>query len=86
MPAYLLLDIEVTDADAYAKYKELGPPTVAAYGGHYLARGGSVESLFVRPALIRRCFWLKVSPPRRASPGRPPGLAQVQPQGFFTPT
>lgn len=45
MPAYVLLDIHVTDADTYAKYKELGPPTVAAYGGRYLVRGGSVETL-----------------------------------------
>jgi uncharacterized protein (DUF1330 family) len=45
MPAYVVLDIEVTDAEAFAKYKELGPPAVAAYGGRYLARGGMVETL-----------------------------------------
>lgn len=45
MPAYVVLDIEVTDAVAFAKYKELGPPAVAAYGGRYLARGGKVETL-----------------------------------------
>ena len=33
MPACVVLDIEVTDADAFARYKELGPPAVAAYGG-----------------------------------------------------
>ena len=55
MPAYIVLDIEVTDADAFAKYKELGPPAVAAYGGRYLARGGRV-GLSVRPALVRKCF------------------------------
>jgi len=45
MAAYLVLDIEVTDPEAYAKYKELGPPSVAAFGGRYLARGGAVETL-----------------------------------------
>lgn len=45
MPAYVILDIEVTDSEAFATYKELGPPTVAAYGGRYLARGGRVETL-----------------------------------------
>lgn len=45
MPAYVILDIEVTDSEAFATYKELAPPTVAAYGGRYLARGGSVETL-----------------------------------------
>ena len=45
MPAYVVLDIDVTDPELYAKYKELGPSTVAAYGGRYLVRGGKVESL-----------------------------------------
>lgn len=45
MPAYVVLDIDVTDPTTYAKYKELGPPAVAAYGGRYLVRGGRVESL-----------------------------------------
>jgi uncharacterized protein (DUF1330 family) len=45
MPAYVVLDIEVSDAEGYARYKELGPPAVAAYGGHYLVRGGPVETL-----------------------------------------
>ncbi len=45
MPAYVVLDIDVTDPEVYARYKELGPSAVAAYGGRYLARGGRVESL-----------------------------------------
>jgi uncharacterized protein (DUF1330 family) len=45
MPAYVVLDIDVTDAEVFAQYKELGPPAVAAYGGRYLARGGRVETL-----------------------------------------
>jgi uncharacterized protein (DUF1330 family) len=45
MPAYVVLDIDVTDPETYAKYRELGPPTVATYGGRYLVRGGAVEAL-----------------------------------------
>jgi uncharacterized protein (DUF1330 family) len=45
MPAYLVVQITVRDAAAYARYRELVPPTIAAYGGRYLARGGSTETL-----------------------------------------
>lgn len=45
MPAYVVLDIDVTNPEGYARYKELGPPAVAAYGGRYLVRGGRTETL-----------------------------------------
>jgi uncharacterized protein (DUF1330 family) len=45
MPAYVVLDIDVKDPATFARYKELGPSAVAAYGGRYLVRGGRVESL-----------------------------------------
>jgi uncharacterized protein (DUF1330 family) len=45
MPAYVVLDINVIDSEGYARYKELGPATVAAYGGRYLVRGGRAETL-----------------------------------------
>ena len=45
MPAYIVLDIAVTDPATFARYKELGPSAVAAYGGRYLVRGGRAESL-----------------------------------------
>ena len=45
MPAYIIVDITITDPVAYADYKELAAPTVAQYGGRYLARGGAVEIL-----------------------------------------
>jgi uncharacterized protein (DUF1330 family) len=41
----VVLDINVTNAEIYARYRELGPPTAAAYGGRYLVRGGAVELL-----------------------------------------
>jgi uncharacterized protein (DUF1330 family) len=45
MAAYLIADIEVTDPAAYTEYRLRAPAVVAAYGGRYLARGGSVEVL-----------------------------------------
>ncbi len=45
MPAYVIVDINVTDPIPYEEYKKLAPPVVAAYGGKYLARGGKVETL-----------------------------------------
>lgn len=45
MPAYIILDITVTDPTGYADYKELAPPALAKYNGKYLARGGNVEPL-----------------------------------------
>ncbi|WP_002628962.1 DUF1330 domain-containing protein [Cystobacter fuscus] len=45
MPAYVMIDITVKDAETYERYKQLAPPTIAAYGGRYLARGGATETL-----------------------------------------
>jgi uncharacterized protein (DUF1330 family) len=45
MPAYVVVEIAIHDAQTYERYKQLGPPTVAAYGGRYLARGGATEAL-----------------------------------------
>ena len=40
MPAYVIAQLDVTDPAAYEKYKLAAPPTIAAAGGRYLARGG----------------------------------------------
>ncbi|MGD8710038.1 MAG: DUF1330 domain-containing protein [Ectothiorhodospiraceae bacterium] len=45
MAAYVIVDIDVHDPQRYGRYKELAAPTVAAYGGKYIARGGKAESL-----------------------------------------
>lgn len=45
MPAYVIVDIEITDPAQYEHYKTLAPATVAAYGGRYVARGGATRSL-----------------------------------------
>lgn len=45
MAAYVIVEIEVTDPEGYAAYRELAPPIVAQYGGKYLARGGAIDVL-----------------------------------------
>lgn len=45
MAAYVIVQIEIHDAVAYERYKELAPPSIAAYGGRYVARGGRTEVL-----------------------------------------
>jgi uncharacterized protein (DUF1330 family) len=45
MPAYVIVDIEVTDPVRYEEYKRLAHETVLAYGGRYVVRGGTAERL-----------------------------------------
>jgi uncharacterized protein (DUF1330 family) len=45
MSAYLINDMEVTDAVAFERYRQLSPPTVAQFGGRFLARGGATQTL-----------------------------------------
>jgi uncharacterized protein (DUF1330 family) len=45
MAAYLVVQIEIHDPVPYAEYLKMTPPTIAAYGGRYVARGGKVTVL-----------------------------------------
>jgi len=45
MTVYAMIQVDVRDADEYAKYAALAGPAVAKYGGEFLARGGAVEIL-----------------------------------------
>jgi len=45
MAAYVIVEIRVTDPAVFEEYKKVVPPTIAAYGGKYLARGGRTEML-----------------------------------------
>ena len=45
MSAYVAVDIEIHDPATYERYKQLAPPSIAAYGGRYLARGGETRVL-----------------------------------------
>lgn len=45
MPAYLIVNVEITDPEKYEEYRKVASPTVDAFGGKYLARGGTSEAL-----------------------------------------
>ena len=40
MTAYLIVDTEIIDEEAYEEYKIRAKPIVESYGGKYLVRGG----------------------------------------------
>jgi uncharacterized protein (DUF1330 family) len=44
MAAYVIAEVNVTDAQLYEEYKKLVPATVQKYGGRFAVRGGKVES------------------------------------------
>lgn len=43
MPAYLIAEVDVADTAAYEEYRKITPGAVAAYGGRFIVRGGTVE-------------------------------------------
>lgn len=45
MAAYVIADVDVTDAAKYEDYKKLTPGAVAKHGGRFLARGGQTAVL-----------------------------------------
>jgi uncharacterized protein (DUF1330 family) len=45
MPAYVIVETDVTDPEQYEKYKAASPGAVAAGGGRFLARGGELAVL-----------------------------------------
>ena len=45
MPAYIVVDLEVLDAERYESYKLQVPPTLKSYEGRFIVRGGKVETL-----------------------------------------
>ena len=45
MPAYCVVEVEILDAARYENYRKMVAPSLAAYGGRFLVRGGTVETL-----------------------------------------
>jgi uncharacterized protein (DUF1330 family) len=45
MSALIIVEVEVLDKERYETYKGMVPPSLAAYGGKFLVRGGEVETL-----------------------------------------
>ena len=44
-PAYLIVEMHITDMEQYKLYMAEAPASVKAFGGEYLARGGKHETL-----------------------------------------
>ena len=45
MAAYILADVDVTDAAGFEAYRQQVPATVEKYGGKFCVRGGRFETL-----------------------------------------
>lgn len=45
MSAYVIAEVEVTDLETFEEYRKLVPPTIEAFGGRYVVRGGAIDSL-----------------------------------------
>ena len=45
MTAYVTNDMEITDPALFEQYRQLSLPTIALYGGRFLARGGATRTL-----------------------------------------
>ena len=45
MPAYVIVETDVTDAERYEQYKAASPAAIAAGGGRFLVRGGELVVL-----------------------------------------
>jgi uncharacterized protein (DUF1330 family) len=45
MPAYVIVDIEVHDTEAYDQYRKLVGETLTRYGGKFIVRGGNIDVL-----------------------------------------
>jgi uncharacterized protein (DUF1330 family) len=45
MPAYVIVETDVTDPERYEQYKAASPGAIAAGGGHFLVRGGELVVL-----------------------------------------
>ena len=43
MPAYVIVDTKIHDAEGYERYKALARPIAERYGGKYLVRGGEMD-------------------------------------------
>ena len=43
MSAYVIVDVEITDADLYGQFMKKVTGTVESHGGKFVARGGSLE-------------------------------------------
>ena len=43
MAAYVIVDVEITDANLYGQFMQQVTPTIESHGGKFVARGGKLE-------------------------------------------
>jgi len=48
-PAYLVIEVDVTDADLYKQYLAKNAPLTARFGGRFIARGGKIDAFAGEP-------------------------------------
>ena len=51
--AYILVQVDVTNAQQYGEYAKLSPGIIEKFGGHFVARGGRSMTLEGTPAPSR---------------------------------
>jgi len=45
MPAYVIVDVTVTDLKEMEEYRKQAPATLAKYGGRFIVRGGAHQTV-----------------------------------------
>jgi len=45
MSAYVISEVEILDRQLTDEYRTLAQATIPQYGGHYLVRGGAIETI-----------------------------------------
>ena len=45
VPAYMIADVDITDAQRYADYAAQVPATVESHGGRFIVRGGATKTI-----------------------------------------
>ena len=45
MSAYVIVQLEITDPEGFAEYREKVGPQIEKHGGRYIVRGAEVENL-----------------------------------------
>ncbi len=59
MPAYVFVEVEITDDAAQAEYRQRSVGVIEAYGGRIMARGDVVDSSAGEPSSRRRMLALE---------------------------
>lgn len=53
MPGYIIARVQVHDWDRYREYTKLTPAAIARFGGKFIVRGGTLETLEGAPETAR---------------------------------